>query len=588
MTIPALPKYILSTSTSDYTALSSAGGAVGILFDGATVYSAYGGQGFGTVTAYSNSAPYAEGYTFDQCGQHSSGNSPGAYHSHVPPACLLNQLGASATSPSPLIGYMVDGFPIYGPRGPGGVYMKQCGQTGADATYCTDYCGGYYDSSQSVWADGYVYRYFIMGPHNGITDICANDMWRDGVFSGSGTVITSSPYSSCSYSFAKTFYPFTPICLRGCLPSSITGSTGFTGSNANLSPTCPSTTSKYTAGYTDSTKIKTTSALPVNPYLSALTTCMNSDCSGSYPNPNTCVHDSNTGAYIGPTLAPTITPSSASRMPASPTNAPSVSPTVPTSLPSLRPSSPTASPTSVPTSAPASNPSPSSSSSGSQCFAANESIEMASGELKAIASVRVGDEVVGMDNTGMLKTSPVVAVPHAANDKLTSFTEIRTVAGRTITLTPNHLLLVHKSATRGGAQRRCEQLQGLSAFRLLAAREVSAGDCLLAQTGSGEEVEGSRAVWSRGIYTIVSNEAFVVVSGFVASPFSTNHEVPDKFYSIHRFLFALSSGQFASWTRWSQLVSLSLGSIVNALFDALAVAQASSIYTQGCGYFVLP
>lgn len=83
--------------------------AVGILFDGATVYSAFGGSGFGTVTSYTNSAPYAEGYTFDQCGEHSSGSAVGAYHAHVPPSCLLNQLNATSTSASPRLGYMMDG-----------------------------------------------------------------------------------------------------------------------------------------------------------------------------------------------------------------------------------------------------------------------------------------------------------------------------------------------------------------------------------------------------------------------------------------------------------------------------------------------
>ena len=83
---------------------------MGILFDGATVYSAYGGGGFGSsVTSYANSAPYAEGYTFDQCGEHSSGSAAGAYHAHVPPSCLLNQLNATSTSASPLLGYMMDG-----------------------------------------------------------------------------------------------------------------------------------------------------------------------------------------------------------------------------------------------------------------------------------------------------------------------------------------------------------------------------------------------------------------------------------------------------------------------------------------------
>ena len=92
------------------------------------VYSAYGGAQFGTLNSdlsnsYSNSAPNGEGglclfgwgessragYSFDFCEQHASTTTTPSYHSHVPPPCLLNQLGATTTSISPQIGWMVDG-----------------------------------------------------------------------------------------------------------------------------------------------------------------------------------------------------------------------------------------------------------------------------------------------------------------------------------------------------------------------------------------------------------------------------------------------------------------------------------------------
>ena len=75
MTVPALPRYMASTTNtlattgcnsltsihanSYYKLCSFKIAAVGILFDGAIVYSAYGRSGFRTLTGYSNSAPYA-------------------------------------------------------------------------------------------------------------------------------------------------------------------------------------------------------------------------------------------------------------------------------------------------------------------------------------------------------------------------------------------------------------------------------------------------------------------------------------------------------------------------------------------------
>jgi hypothetical protein len=93
------------------------GGGVGILFNGAFVFSAYGGPQYGQTTGWTTTAAYAEGMSFDQCGCHASTSSSPSYHCHVPPSCLLNQLGQTATAHSPQIGWMADGFPVYGPRG---------------------------------------------------------------------------------------------------------------------------------------------------------------------------------------------------------------------------------------------------------------------------------------------------------------------------------------------------------------------------------------------------------------------------------------------------------------------------------------
>ena len=211
-TMPYSPVY----NTAQQTSLASTGSIVGVAFSAGMIYSAYGGSQYGTVTGYSNSAPYAEGDTFDMCGGHSSSTSDASYHYHIAPSCLLKQLGQTSGQHSPQIGWMADGFPLYGPLGPGGVAMKTCTQTG-NVQPCTDDCAGYYADT----GDGYEYRYYVLGTFN------------------DGTCCTSPSGSSVP---GEDYYPFTPLCLMGCCPSGVTCSMG----SVNL-PTCSGGTSGATS-----------------------------------------------------------------------------------------------------------------------------------------------------------------------------------------------------------------------------------------------------------------------------------------------------------------------------------------------------
>jgi len=73
--------------------------------------------------------------TQDCCSGHSEPSSS-IYHYHYPPSCLLAQIDNpyKADGHSPQIGWSYDGFPVYGPLGPGGVEIMNCGADGADDT----------------------------------------------------------------------------------------------------------------------------------------------------------------------------------------------------------------------------------------------------------------------------------------------------------------------------------------------------------------------------------------------------------------------------------------------------------------------
>lgn len=216
--VPAYPVYYSSGKD-----LSARGGNVGVLFSGAMIFSPYGGSKYGTVTSYTNSAANAEGDTFDMCGCHGSSKTSASYHCHVPPGCLLRQLGQTDSTHSPQIGWAADGFPVYGPRGKNGVMMQTCtlsGGTVGDGT-CVDDDGGLPGTISDL--DSYTMRYFFLGTYNDGTS-CTNPL---------------SPLPGAEY------HPSTPTKYQGCCPSGVSCS-------ANWLPSCPGsgTSDGYASGFT--------------------------------------------------------------------------------------------------------------------------------------------------------------------------------------------------------------------------------------------------------------------------------------------------------------------------------------------------
>ena len=156
----------------------------------------------------------AEWISFDCCSGHSSGT--GGYHYHFPPSCLIAQANKEAPiagGHSAQIGWAQDGFPIYGPLGPGGVEIRNCGASGAHATYCQDDCGGYEGELPDV--DNYKYRYYITGKVNDLNSLPSYPKPDD----------------------LDLYFPFTIRCHRGVIIKTLgafkdyVGSDGFTSAH---------------------------------------------------------------------------------------------------------------------------------------------------------------------------------------------------------------------------------------------------------------------------------------------------------------------------------------------------------------------
>jgi hypothetical protein len=164
------------------------------------------------------------------------------------------------------------------------------------------------------------------------------------------------------------------------------------------------------------------------------------------------------------------------------------------------------------------------------CFSGSEAVTMESGDMKMISDVTVGDCVLSSDVNGKTSFSDVIAVPHGYNNIETSFTQIFTSSGNDIKMTANHLL---PSGVCG------EELS------LTKASNVEVGSCIQIVKGQ-EEVVSISIVKGKGIYTIVTNEEYVVVNGIIASPFAGNHALGNAYYTIYRSLYTVAPAIFSS------------------------------------------
>jgi len=104
--IPTTPQYSAKVTAAPL-------GSIGVMISGSVLFNPYEGDGKTVAMASNFTITNAAGITasfVDQCAGHPT-PMIGAYHYHGLPNCV-----ASQTAPSRIIGFALDGFPIYGPR----------------------------------------------------------------------------------------------------------------------------------------------------------------------------------------------------------------------------------------------------------------------------------------------------------------------------------------------------------------------------------------------------------------------------------------------------------------------------------------
>jgi hypothetical protein len=94
-----------------------------ILVNGEMMYSWSDANTYLSYGYWHNLAASFEQYDFDVCSGHSA---MGIYHCHAYPNCLAESLGDDGSGHSPVYGFAIDGYPIYGPYQSKGVLAKSC------------------------------------------------------------------------------------------------------------------------------------------------------------------------------------------------------------------------------------------------------------------------------------------------------------------------------------------------------------------------------------------------------------------------------------------------------------------------------
>jgi len=184
------------------------------------------------------------------------------------------------------------------------------------------------------------------------------------------------------------------------------------------------------------------------------------------------------------------------------------------------------------------------SSDDAECFSGVDTVQLESGKFKVLSEVQVGDRILSADANGALSFSDVVFLPHAANGKLATFMQITTSGGKSLKATKMHLL---------------QTCTGDLAY----AGSLKSGDCL--RTVDGDEhvaaIEKTDAV---GIYSVVTQNEFVVISGVIASPFAFSHGATNAVYNVHRSLYNVAPSLLKSTAMTSANAAIGAAAVVAA------------------------
>ena len=137
-----------------------------------------------------------------------------------------------------------------------------------------------------------------------------------------------------------------------------------------------------------------------------------------------------------------------------------------------------------------------SSSSSSKCFPANATVQLKSGDIKTMAELRVGDDVLAAPGV----YSKVYMFSHRLAETKSAFVTLMTDAGAELQLTQDHYLYVNGALATAGT--------------------VRVGDVLTLASGARTTVTAVNTMWAAGLYNPHTLHGDIVVNGVATSTYT--------------------------------------------------------------------
>lgn len=152
------------------------------------------------------------------------------------------------------------------------------------------------------------------------------------------------------------------------------------------------------------------------------------------------------------------------------------------------------------------------------CFTADSTVQTSSGETRLLSDLRVGEEVLSMDDSGHLKYSKVYMFLDRDETQRREFVRIETDAGASITATASHLIYTwHK---RDGRQEAGAAADALASLNFKFASAVAVGDFVMVNVNGTLEPHRVRRITyelHNGVYAPLTYDGTIVVNSITAS-----------------------------------------------------------------------
>jgi hypothetical protein len=165
------------------------------------------------------------------------------------------------------------------------------------------------------------------------------------------------------------------------------------------------------------------------------------------------------------------------------------------------------------------------------CFSGDDKATLQSGEHIKFSKLKIGDSILSSTRDGKVSFSKVVFLPHGENDTPTKFLEIVTESKKTVKMTAGHLVQLcsgklvtaHELTVRPAARHHSEEE--------LEVESDARNSCLRTVHGD-EKITSIQQVESKGVYTAVTENEFLVVNGIIASPFASSAILAHAYFNL--------------------------------------------------------